>query len=74
MSISCLGLLLFGATLTFIFDYFPRLFLRTVPARWRQYRRRINDKMNPYTAWKPNNYYVDYGVDQLATSGEYDNT
>lgn len=59
LSISCLTLLLFAAVLTFLLDYLPRLFLRTIPSKLRACRRRL-DKKN---AWKPLNYSVDYGID-----------
>lgn len=60
MSISCLCLLIFATVLTFLLEYLPRFFLRTLPSKFRHCKRRI-DKKN---AWKPNSYSVDYGVEE----------
>ena len=43
ISLSCLALLLLAAVLTWILNYVPRLFLRTLPAKYLKARRRFYD-------------------------------
>ena len=74
ISISFLALLLFAAILTFVLDYFPKFFLRTLPRKCRQYKRRVESQFDRSKLWKPTNYFVDYGIENLSNSGEYDCT
>ena len=69
MSISCLALLLLAALLTFLLDYLPKFFLRTLPEASNKFSRRWQRWWRPEQAWKPVKYSVDYGIEY-----NYDNS
>ena len=58
VSVTCLALLALAALLTFALDFVPRFFLRTVPRSVSRCRRRLNARLYPESAWKPNSYEV----------------
>lgn len=55
-SLAFLALLLHAVILSVLLGYVPKFFLRTVPMSLKQFRRRLREKWNPKSAWRPNNF------------------
>jgi len=69
ISVAFLALLAIAAVLTFVIDYVPRFFLRTLPRSFKYFKRRIANSWDPKNAWKPNCNTVDYyGLDSEQNS------